>query len=207
MAYHVVPVPSQTLSTNISTLALVLVSVGAVPPDHFTDAGQVIALAVPSAVKAKVKPYAPVGMLLKVIEVIAAFKETANTFPKAQFNASTPLEIAGAVFVSMRPVIVGVVIAGEVAKTFAPVPVSSVNAAAKFALDGVAKKVATLVPRPLTPVEIGKPVQLVSVPLEGVPRTGVTSVGDVSESVSPLCSSCTVVVLITNGYLAAMMFP
>ena len=70
------PVPSQTLSTNISTLFKVLVSVGAVPPDHFTDAGQVTALAVPSAVKAKVKPYAPVGILLKVILVIAAFKLT-----------------------------------------------------------------------------------------------------------------------------------
>jgi hypothetical protein len=94
-----------------------------------------------------------------------------------------------------------------VAKTFAPVPVSSVNAAAKFADVGVAKKVATLVPSPETPVDIGSPVQLVSVPLEGVPRTGVTKVGDVSESVSPLCSSCTVVVLQTSGYRAAIVFP
>ena len=40
----------------------------------------------------------------------------------------------------------------------------------KFALDGVAKNVATPEPRPDTPVEIGKPVQLESVPDEGVPR-------------------------------------
>jgi len=32
---------------------------------------------------------------------------------------------------------------------------------------------ATFVARPLTPVEIGKPVQLVRVPLAGVPRIGV----------------------------------
>jgi hypothetical protein len=120
---------------------------------------------------------------------------------------SVPLEIVGAVFVSMRLVIVALVSVGEVAKTFAPLPVSSVKAAARFAEDGVARKVATPVPSPLTPVEIGKPVQEVSVPLEGVPRTGVTKVGEVRESVSPLCSSCTVVVFTTNGYRAAMFSP
>ena len=51
--------------------------------------------------------------------------------------------------------------------------------------EGVARKVATLVPSPLTPVLMGKPVQLVSVPLEGVPRTGVTSVGLVPNTSAP----------------------
>jgi hypothetical protein len=121
---------------------------------------------------------------------------------------SVPLDIVGAVFVSIRLVIVALVSVGEVAKTkLPPVPVSSVKAAARFALDGVARNAATLVPRPLTPVEIGKPVHDVKVPLEGVPSIGVTSVGDVSESVSPLCSSCTVVVFTTNGYRAAMFSP
>ena len=107
--------------------------------------------------------------------------------PSAQFKVSVPLEIAGAVFVSIRLVIVALVIVGAVAKTkLPPVPVSSVIAVFKLAEFGVAKNAATLVPSPLTPVEIGKPVQEVSVPLEGVPRTGVTSVGDVRESVSPL---------------------
>jgi len=50
-----------------------------------------------------------------------------------------------------------------VANTFAPDPVSSVKAAAKLAEDGVARKVATLVPKPDTPVEIGKPVAFVKV--------------------------------------------
>ena len=202
--------PSHVVKTKMSTFALVLVSVGAVPPEaHFTAAPQVTALAVPSIVNASVIPKAEpvVGIFEIVSVVIAAFSETWNTLPREQFKVSVPLEIAGAVFVSIRLVIVALVIVGEEAKTFAPVPVSSVRHEARFALDGVAKKVATLVPRPETPVDIGSPVQLVSVPLEGVPRTGVTKVGDVSESVSPLCNSCTVVVFTTNGYRAAMFSP
>ena len=179
------------VSTKMSTLLFVDVKVGAVPPAHFTAAGHVTARAVPSQVKARVIPKAfpVVGMLLMVSVVIAAFKLTANTLPSEQFKVSVPLEIAGAVFVSTRLVIVAVVSVGEVAKTASPVPVSSVNAAAKFADDGVARKVATFVPRPETPVETGRPVHDVSVPLEGVPRTGVTSVGDVRESVSADCNS------------------
>lgn len=74
----------------------------------------------------------------------------------------------------------GVVNDGLVAKTSAPEPVSSVTAAAKLALLGVAKKVATLAPRPAMPVETGRPEQFVSVPLDGVPSAGVTNVGDVA---------------------------
>ena len=73
---------------------------------------------------------------------------------------------------------IGVTKVGEVAKTAEPVPVSSVKAAARFALDGVARKVATPVPRPDTPVAIGRPVAFVKVALVGVPRIGVTSVGE-----------------------------
>ena len=66
-----------------------------------------------------------------------------------------------------------------------PEPVSSVNNAARFALDGVAKNVAAPVPSPDTPVEIGKPVQLVKVPLAGVPSAGVTKVGEVANTLPP----------------------
>jgi len=52
-------------------------------------------------------------------------------------------------------------------------------AVAKFALDGVAAHVATPLPSPLTPVDIGSPVALVNVPLVGVPSIGVTIVKDV----------------------------
>jgi hypothetical protein len=71
----------------------------------------------------------------------------------------------------------GVTKVGLVAKTNAPVPVSSVTAVIKFALDGVAKAVATPVPNPLTPVAIGKPVALVKVPEAGVPNIGAVIVG------------------------------
>lgn len=89
----------------------------------------------------------------------------------------------------------GVTRVGDVANTREPLPVSSVTADIRFALDGVARKVATPVPRPLTPVEIGRPVQLVRVPLVGVPRRGVTSVGLVANTNDPVpVSSVTAVI-------------
>jgi hypothetical protein len=51
-----------------------------------------------------------------------------------------------------------------------------VTADARLALEGVAKNVATPAPNPLTPVEIGRPVQFVRVPDAGVPSAGVTNV-------------------------------
>mgnify|MGYP003704582195 CR=1 FL=1 len=79
-----------------------------------------------------------------------------------------------------------VVNVGDVPNTFTPVPVLSVSAEAKFALEGVARKVATPVPSPLTPLEIGNPVQFVSVPLAGVPSAGVTNVGEVARTTDPV---------------------
>jgi hypothetical protein len=79
----------------------------------------------------------------------------------------------------------GVTSVGDVAKTKEPVPVSSVTAEIRFALEGVARKVATPLPRPLTPVAMGKPVALVKVPLVGVPRIGVTRVGEVANTKEP----------------------
>jgi hypothetical protein len=58
----------------------------------------------------------------------------------------------------------GVTNVGDVANTNAPVPDSPVTAEAKFALVGVAKKVATFAPNPLRPDATGSPVQLVNVP-------------------------------------------
>jgi hypothetical protein len=79
----------------------------------------------------------------------------------------------------------GVTNVGELANTKAPVPVSSETADARFAELGVARKVATPVPRPETPVLIGKPVALVKVPLDGVPRAGVTKVGLLANTKAP----------------------
>jgi hypothetical protein len=80
----------------------------------------------------------------------------------------------------------GVTSVGLVANTNAPVPVSSDTAVRKLADDGVAKNVATPVPRPLTPVEIGRPVAFVKVALDGVPRAGVTSVGLLANTKAPV---------------------
>ena len=59
---------------------------------------------------------------------------------------------------------------GLVANTKSPLPVSSVTAAARFALLGTARNVATPAPSPLTPVEIGKFVQLDKSPDAGVDK-------------------------------------
>jgi len=79
----------------------------------------------------------------------------------------------------------GVTNVGEVAKTAEPVPVSSVKAERRLAELGVARKVATPVPRPDTPVAIGRPVAFVKVALVGVPRIGVTKVGEVANTADP----------------------
>jgi hypothetical protein len=81
------------------------------------------------------------------------------------------------------PAIVGVVRVGDVANTAAPLPVSSVRAAARLAEDGVARNVATPLPSPETPVDTGSPVQFVRVPEAGVPSAGVVNVG--LEKVAP----------------------
>ena len=83
------------------------------------------------------------------------------------------------------PPIVGVVSDGLVPKTREPEPVSSVIAAARLAEDGVPSSVATPVPNPETPVEIGNPVAFVRVALVGVPSIGVTSVGLVANTSAP----------------------
>jgi hypothetical protein len=75
---------------------------------------------------------------------------------------------------------------GVLANTFAPVPVSSDNKAARLALEGVVKKVDAPAASPDTPVEIGRPVQFVNVPEVGVPSTGVTRVGVFANTFAPV---------------------
>jgi hypothetical protein len=78
----------------------------------------------------------------------------------------------------------GVTSVGEVANTNDPVPVSSVTAVARLAELGVPRKVDTPAPKPVIPPN-GRPVQFVSVPEDGVPNTGVTSVGEVANTNDP----------------------
>ena len=75
---------------------------------------------------------------------------------------------------------VGVTKVGLLVNATVPDPASSVNADARFAEDGVARNVAIPVPRPEIPVATGRPVAFVKVPADGVPRSGVVNVGDVS---------------------------
>lgn len=99
-----------------------------------------------------------------------AVKETLVTFVAVLLVSATALptktvdEIYSPTFPAVAfppfvtPTIPGVVIVGDVARTGPPEPVAL-----------LARPVATPVPRPLTPVEMGNPVAFVSVPLEGVP--------------------------------------
>jgi hypothetical protein len=80
----------------------------------------------------------------------------------------------------------GVTRVGEVAKTSEPEPVSSVTAVIRLALEGVARAVATPVPRPEIPVDTGSPVPFVRTTAEGVPRAGVTRVAEVARTTSPV---------------------
>jgi hypothetical protein len=81
----------------------------------------------------------------------------------------------------------GVTRVGLVANTTEPEPVSLVIAEARFADVGVARNVATPVPRPDTPVAIGRPVAFVRVPDAGVPSAGVVRVGLVSVLLVSVC--------------------
>jgi len=166
------PVPKPDTPVEMGKpVPLVNVTLLGVPKAGVTNVGEV----------AKTKEPEPVSSVMAVakLALVGVAKNVAIPVP----NPETPVLIGKPVaFVNVTLVGVpniGVTSVGEVANTFAPVPVSSVKAAAKLALVGVAKNVATLVPNPLTPVDTGNPVQLVNVPLEGVPSAGVVNVGEV----------------------------
>ena len=74
---------------------------------------------------------------------------------------------------------------GDVANTLSPVPVLSLSAVPKLAEDGVVKNVATLAPKLATDA-IGYPVQLARLPEDGVPKAGVTRVGEVANTKDPV---------------------
>jgi hypothetical protein len=132
------------------------------PPVDIGDGAVIVAIAATPLINV----IAFVGATVDALAIVGAAADVANT--SVNF---------GEVKVGVE--IVGVVIVGEVANTADPVPVSSVKAVRKLTDEGVAKKLATPAPRPATPVEIGRPVQLVNTPEDGVPIAGVTNVGDV----------------------------
>jgi hypothetical protein len=89
----------------------------------------------------------------------------------------------------------GVISVGVLAKTFAPLPTSSDNSRARLALVGVARNVAAPEAKPLIPVEIGRPVQLVRVPAEGMPMLGVIRTGLLSTTNLVPVPVCEVIVV------------
>ena len=84
-------------NAKLSTLPDADVIVGAVPPAHLMDAGQVTDLGVPSAVKINVnEPPEPLAGGLEIVRVVmAALRATVKIFDVSRFNTSVPDEIVG----------------------------------------------------------------------------------------------------------------
>ena len=162
-------------------------------PAPFGIVSVALIVAAPVVVKA-VRVDVPVTANVPPSEV-APFP-TVNVLPAAtvtlSFNAVVPFAVKVPVIVAAPPTfkvedktnevpvaapITGFTKVGALANTNAPEPVSSVIVDIKFALVGVAKNDAIPVPKPLTPVAIGKPVALVKVTLEGIPKFGVVKIG------------------------------
>jgi len=133
-----------------------------------------------------------VGKVTLEAAVVVSVKPKPPTVVRVDPSASAKVAaVAGAVNATLLILVAvatpntGVTRVGVLANTLAPVPVSSVSAAAKLADEGVAKNAATFAAKPDTPVEIGRPVQLVRVPDVGVPNNGVVRVGEVANTKSP----------------------
>jgi hypothetical protein len=140
------------------------------PPVEMGDA----AVIVTTAVVPETKAIGVVGAMVVALAMVGA----------AALTALKPLNERLVPVAAPR---IGATKVGVFEKTNDPVPVSLVTAALKLALVGAAKNVATPVPNPLTPVAIGKPVQLVKVPLAGVPSVGVTNVELVNSNALVTC--------------------
>ena len=150
------------VTTSVLLLGIVvpftLVAVAA-PMSGVVNDGEVANTSKPEPVSSEITP-------ANSAEVVAASAESLSvvTTSVLLLGIVVPLTL-----VAVATPMSGVVRLGDVAKTSAPEPVSSDTADARFALDGVARNVATPVPNPEMPVETGKPVALVSVPDVGVP--------------------------------------
>ena len=142
-----------------------------VPPPVEIGAAAVI---VTTAVVPETKAIGVVGAMVVALAIVGA-------------AALTALKLLNEMLVPVAAPMTGVTSVGVVANTAEPVPVSSVKTVRKLALLGVTKKVATPVPNPLTPVAIGKPVQLVKVPLAGVPSAGFTNIELVNSNALVTC--------------------
>jgi hypothetical protein len=185
LVVRAVPPPIATdvgvMAPRVKVIAGVVVGVATVPETPFavvTDTLSTVPVLVPQ-----------VGQAMTPAELMVIGEVPLNpALPTALMGSwpVTPVESGNPVaFVSTSADGVpkaGVTRVGEVPKTAKPVPVLVVRAESKLAEDGVARNVATPVPKPETPVEIGSPVRFVATPLEGVPSAGVTNVGLVARA-------------------------
>lgn len=163
---------------NGRPVALVSTPLDGVPSAGVTSVGDVANTTAPV-------PVSPVTAAAK-FAVDGVARNVATPVPRPEIPVETGSPVALVSVAADGVPRFGVTSVGELAKTKEPVPVSSVTAEIRFALDGVPKNVATPVPSPVTPVEIGSPVPFVSTTAEGVPRAGVTSVGEVASTTLPL---------------------
>ena len=142
--------------TSILPTAAVIVGAPVVP--HFTLVNAAV-VGVPDAgclsIKVNEAPAATVGMVNVhgVAEVRVAVMIVPDVITKVDVDPTVP----EATKLSVNPEITGlvrfaVVSVGVVPNTNEPVPVSSVIAAIKLALVGVARNVATLAPNPVSPL-------------------------------------------------------
>lgn len=156
-------------SAGVVRVGLVSVLLVSVSVDDSVTMGELVPLLLISSARCEAELAHKTSAPARVpVGVVPSPKHSIPALPAAHTLAAggeLPVEI----LVADATPNVGVTKVGLVLKTFNPVPVEVVRAAAKFALDGVARNVATPVAKPLTPVLIGRPVALVSVPLDGVP--------------------------------------
>jgi len=186
-----VTVMAALFDTPVPPLATARVPAKVTVPDDVIGPPLVVSPVVPPLTSTLVTVPAPAGVAqapsprqkVDADAEVPLFRLVTGRLPVTPVLNGKPVALVNVALVGVPKM--GVTKVGEVANTFAPLPVSSVNAAAKFALLGVARKVATPVPRPATPVLIGKPVAFVKVPEDGVPNAGVTNVGDVANTNEP----------------------
>lgn len=118
-------------------------------------------------------PVTLVVKFAKVVEVVPVPPLAIGKVPVTPVVSGSPVQLVNVPEEGVPRT--GVVRVGLVDKTTLPVPVEVVTPVPPLATGKV----------PVTPVVKGNPVQLVKVPEEGVPKTGVTSVGLVDNTVLP----------------------
>jgi len=159
-------VPLKVLDVKLTVL-LVSVSVVALPTNVSVDVGKV---KVPVLTIVAITGDVNVLLVSVSVVVLPTKVSVATGSVRTEVPAVAPdntVVVPDVEPLNLTPVVPNV---GNVANTKLPVPVSSVTALIKLALEGVAKNVAIPVPNPLTPVDIGSPVAFVRVAEAGVPR-------------------------------------